>query len=115
MGDPDLIECLVTNLVSNALRHNTAEGWVTIETGTRAGSAILAVRNPGPAIPADQLTRLFQPFERLDDRRTRGTGHGLGLAIVRAISAAHGAVIQARPRETGGLDIEIRFGTRPDT
>jgi signal transduction histidine kinase len=57
-GDPDLIECLVANLVSNALRYNTTGGWLTIETGMQAGSATLAVSNPGPAVPASQLARL---------------------------------------------------------
>jgi signal transduction histidine kinase len=108
-GDPDLIECLVMNLVSNALRYNTAGGWVTIETGTRAGAATVAVSNPGPAVPVNQIPRLFQPFQRLDGQWTRRTGHGLGLAIVHAIATAHGAAIQARPRQTGGLGIEVRF------
>jgi signal transduction histidine kinase len=108
-GDPDLIECLVTNLVSNALRYNSPGGWVDIATGMRAGSAAVTVSNPGPAVPADQMARLFQPFQRLDGQRTHRTGHGLGLAIVRAIAAAHGAGVRARPRQAGGLDIEIRF------
>ena len=101
-GDPDLIECLVTNLVSNALRHNTIGGWVNIETGMQAGAALVAVSNSGPAVPADQIARLFQPFQRLDGQRTRRSGHGLGLAIVRAIATAHGAAIQARPRQAAG-------------
>jgi signal transduction histidine kinase len=108
-GDPDLIESLVANLVSNALRYNSSEGWVDIVTGVRAGSPAVAVRNTGPDVPASQLARLFQPFQRLDAQRTRNAAHGLGLAIVRAIAAAHGAAIQARPRQAGGLDIEILF------
>jgi signal transduction histidine kinase len=108
-GDPDLIECLVTNLVSNALRYNTPGGWLTIQTSVQAGAAIVAISNSGPQVPASQLARLFQPFQRLDGQRTRRTGHGLGLAIVRAIATAHGAAIQARPRQAGGLDIQVRF------
>jgi signal transduction histidine kinase len=113
-GDPDLIECLVSNLVGNALRYNTARGWVNIETGIQAGAAYIAVSNSGPTVPADQIGRLFQAFQRLDGQRTRHTSHGLGLAIVRAIAAAHAAVIQARPREGGGLDVEVRFAPAPD-
>jgi len=108
-GDPWLIECLITNLMSNALRYNTAGGWVRVETGTRAGAATVAVSNTGPAVPASQLARLFQPFQRLDGQRIGGTGHGLGLAIVRAIAIAHGAAIRASPRQAGGLDIEVRL------
>jgi signal transduction histidine kinase len=53
---------------------------------------------------------LFQPFRRLGTQRTRhGEGHGLGLAIVRAIADAHGAALTARARPAGGLDIEVTF------
>jgi signal transduction histidine kinase len=65
-------------------------------------------------VPADQLGRLFQPFERMDSVRgaTANDGLGLGLAIVSAIAAAHGADLRARPREPGGLDVEIQFPAR---
>ena len=53
---------------------------------------------------------LFQPFRQLGTERTRhGEGHGLGLAIVRAIADAHGAALTARARPAGGLDIEVTF------
>ena len=53
---------------------------------------------------------LFQPFRQLGTQRTRrGEGHGLGLAIVRAIADAHGAALTARARPAGGLDIKVTF------
>jgi signal transduction histidine kinase len=53
---------------------------------------------------------LFQPFRQLGTERTRrGEGHGLGLAIVRAIADAHGASLTARARPGGGLDIAVAF------
>jgi signal transduction histidine kinase len=56
------------------------------------------------------VEELFQPFRQLSTERTRyGEGHGLGLAIVRAIADAHGAALTARPRHEGGLDIEVTF------
>jgi signal transduction histidine kinase len=113
-GNPDLVECLVANLMSNALRYNSCGGWVEIATGIRAGSAVVAVSNPGPAVPASEVARLFQPFQRLDGQRTHRNGHGLGLAIVRAIAAAHGATVQARPRQAGGLDVEVGFTPAAD-
>jgi signal transduction histidine kinase len=113
-GDPDLAECLVTNLISNALRHNIAGGWVNIETGAAAGSAVISVANTGPAIPEDQVGRLFQPFQRLGSQRTRHDGgHGLGLAIVRAIANAHQAALTTRPGTAGGLHIQVRFQPQP--
>ena len=109
-GDPRLVESLVANLIDNALRHNVAGGRVEIATATVQGGARITVRNTGPVVPPDQVERLFQPFQQLDGQRIRHTaGHGLGLAIVRAIAGAHGATLTARSRPEGGLDIEVNF------
>lgn len=109
-GDPGLIERLVTNLVDNALRHNTPEGHVQITTDSVDGKAHIAVGNTGPAIPAAEVDRLFQPFQRTSGTRARHTdGHGLGLAIVQAIAHAHSATLTARPGLEGGLNVEVTF------
>jgi signal transduction histidine kinase len=108
-GDLGLAERLVANLVDNAIRYNTTGGKVEIGTGTRAGRAYLAVTNTGPVIPPDQLGRLFRPFQRMDPARRSPGGLGLGLAIVSAIAAAHGADLQAVTRAAGGLAIEVLF------
>jgi signal transduction histidine kinase len=112
-GDPRLVESLIANLAENALRYNVPGGWAEISTATRDGQAAVTVRNTGPVIPAQELDRLFQPFQRLGTERTqRAGGHGLGLAIVRAISDAHGARVTAAPRENGGLDITVAFARK---
>jgi signal transduction histidine kinase len=108
-GDPGLAERLVANLVDNAVRYNTPGGRVEVTTGTRADRAFLAVANTGPVIAPDQLGRLFRPFQRMDPARRAPGGLGLGLAIVSAIAAAHGAELQAVTRAAGGLAIEIVF------
>ncbi|MCL2419096.1 MAG: HAMP domain-containing histidine kinase [Conexibacteraceae bacterium] len=109
-GDPRLLERLITNLIDNATRHNTPGGRVEIATGTRDRHAFLSISNTGLAVPPEQIPRLFQPFERLVDTRTRhNDGHGLGLSIVEAIANAHGAEITARARPEGGLTIELLF------
>jgi signal transduction histidine kinase len=109
-GDPNLVESLVANLVDNALRHNAAGGRIEIATTTTAGGARITVKNTGPVIPPGEVERLFQPFQQLGSQRIRHTnGHGLGLAIVRAIASAHGATLIPRARPEGGLDIEVSF------
>jgi signal transduction histidine kinase len=66
----------------------------------------------GAEIPPDEVDRLFQPFQRLGEERIRLTdGHGLGLAIVRAIATAHGATLTAHARPEGGLDVQVSFPT----
>jgi signal transduction histidine kinase len=105
-----LLERLITNLVENAIQHNTHGGHVQINTGTRHQRAFLTVTNSGPVIPAGELQRLFQPFQRLNGTRTRHqTGHGLGLSIVQAIATAHDATITTQAQPDGGLAIEISF------
>ena len=64
-GDPQLIERLVANLVANAVRHNIPGGRLDVATYTAAGRATFTIANTGPVIPTGELTRLFQPFQRL--------------------------------------------------
>jgi signal transduction histidine kinase len=115
-GDPDLVESLVANLVENALRYNTSGGLIEIATTITDGRAVVLVGNTGRVIPPGEVDRLFQPFQRLGADRIGGAGshdgaggHGLGLAIVRAIAGAHHATVSARPRPGGGLDAEVSF------
>jgi signal transduction histidine kinase len=110
-GEPRLAESLIANLVDNALRYNVPGGWVRVRTGVREGHSVLSVSNSGPVVPAEEVGRLFEPFQRLGAERVRERdgGHGLGLAIVLAIADAHGATVAAHPRAGGGLDVEVRF------
>ena len=109
-GDPALLDRLAANLVSNAIRHNIAGGRIEVATRSESGCATLSVANSGRLVPATELPRLFQPFERLDsDPRDSGDGVGLGLAIVQAIATAHDATVTAQARPGGGLEIEVDF------
>ena len=109
-GDPDLLERLAANLVSNAIRHNIAGGRIDVATRTESGRAHLTVANTGPLIPAGELQRLFQPFQRLAPHPAdTADGIGLGLSIVQAIADAHDATVSARARTGGGLGIDVAF------
>ncbi len=109
-GDQTLAECLVSNLVDNAIRHNVDGGVVEISTGIADGRAVVCVTNTGPLVPLGEVDRLFQPFQRLGAERVRpAAGHGLGLAIVGAIAGVHGATVTAQARPEGGLRIEVSF------
>jgi signal transduction histidine kinase len=109
-GDPLLVQQLAANLIDNAVRHNVPGGEVRITTAASNGHVVLSVANTGKPIPAAEVDRLFQPFQRLGPRTaSREGGHGLGLSIVRAIATAHGATVTARPRPGGGLAVEVTF------
>jgi len=85
-------------------------GGREISTARSAGRAMISVGDTGILIPSHKLGRLFEPFQQLGGERIRHTdGHGLGLAIVRAIASAHRAALSARPRPDGGLDVEVGF------
>jgi signal transduction histidine kinase len=105
-GDAVLVERLIANLVDNAVRYNTAGGDIWVGTGTIADRARLTVSNTGPVVTPTDAGRLFQPFQRLDDR-TSHDGFGLGLTIVASIAAIHGGDAAALPRDGGGLTVTV--------
>ena len=110
IGDPELVERLVANLVSNAIHHNVPGGRLDVATYTAAGRSRFTIANTGPPIPASALARLFEPFQRLNAHKGGARdGVGLGLAIVQAIADAHDANVNAEARAGGGLRIEIDF------
>jgi signal transduction histidine kinase len=106
-GDRVLLERMIANLVENAARHNRVDGWIKIRTYERDGTAVFEVANTGPEVSAEQLPRLFEPFARASERLDYQNGVGLGLSIADAIARAHTAVITARPRPEGGLQLSI--------
>lgn len=109
-GDPSLVARLVANLLSNAIRHNIVGGRIEVATYAESGRAVLSIANTGPLIPARELARLFQPFQRFDSHsRSSADGVGLGLAIVEAIANAHDATVTAQVRPGGGLGIDVAF------
>ncbi|MEV5569799.1 HAMP domain-containing sensor histidine kinase [Spirillospora sp. NPDC052269] len=109
-GDARLAERMGTDLLDNALRHNTSGGLVEITAAVRDGAAMLTVANTGRVIPEAAVEQLFEPFERLGAGHTGGTeGLGLGLSIVQAIADAHDADVLALPRPGGGLIVTVTF------
>ncbi|MGC4956129.1 sensor histidine kinase [Actinomadura citrea] len=111
LGDPVLLEHLVSNLVENAIKHNVEDGGeLWIRTGMLEGYATVQVENTGPVVPAYEVERLFEPFRRLNaDRVESAKGAGLGLSIVRSVVLAHRGAVYAAPRPGGGLIVTVRL------
>ena len=105
-GDPVLVERLVANLVDNAVRYNPTAGDIWVSTHTAARESHLTVANAGPRVSRADAERIFQPFQRLNERASH-EGSGLGLTIVASIAAVHGGTVAARPRDDGGLSITV--------
>jgi signal transduction histidine kinase len=111
LGEPHLVERLVTNLIENAIRYNTADGHVHVVVDKQLSHPALQVINTGPHVSKGEVFRLLQPFQRaVSNNRASGSGGlGLGLSIVAAIAHAHGATLIAEPRPEGGLHIIVSF------
>lgn len=107
--DPDLLRQLLLNLVANAVAVSPEGGAVTLESRPDGANWLLAVIDEGPGLPEDQLTRVFERFVRFNRNDTSPSrGHGLGLAICRAIAELHGGSIRAENRrEARGLRVSV--------
>ncbi|GAB3299456.1 HAMP domain-containing protein [Epidermidibacterium keratini] len=110
-GDVHLLEQLVANLLSNAVRHNTAGGQAWVSTRTDGRWVVLSVSNTGQQLDESSVTELLRPFKRAADR-TAAEGTGLGLSIVDAIVRAHQGSIALTARPEGGLEVVVRLPAR---
>lgn len=91
LGDPGRLDQVLSNLVSNALRHTPAGGTVTMSAAAVADQVVITVADTGLGIAADDLPFVFDRFWKGDRARTHmpGAGSGLGLAIARQLVEAH--------------------------
>ena len=101
MLDPGAFRQVLYNLVDNAIKYGPAGQRITIGANihpTHPGSVQLWVQDEGWGVPADQVTKIFEPFVRLGrDRRSNVAGSGLGLAVVCNLVEAHGGRIRVEP------------------
>jgi two-component system sensor histidine kinase KdpD len=104
-ADPGLLERVVANLVSNAVRA-AGGGAVTLRASASPSTVDLAVVDHGPGVPAAERERIFAPFQRLDDH-TAGGGLGLGLAIARGFTQAMGGTVTPTDTPGGGMTMTV--------
>jgi PAS domain S-box-containing protein len=95
-GDRDRLSQAITNLVSNAVKYSPAGGTVTITTRNDDGDVAISVRDEGIGIAREDLSRIFDRFERVETGIAgRIAGTGLGLSIVQEIASLHGGRLWA--------------------
>ena len=107
-GDRALLECLVDNLVENAVKYATAASVVEASVAVARPTVTLRVANDGEVIAADELPHLFERFYRRGTSRSRRDGGaGLGMAIVAAVAQVHGGTVTAEGPPGGGLVVTV--------
>ena len=106
LADPGLLERVLANLFSNALRHSSDSGRPPELSAQLVGDlVVLEVIDHGPGVPDEAKELIFEPFTRVGDRLPGGVG--LGLAVARGFAEAMGGRIEARDTPGGGLTVAI--------
>lgn len=110
VANRNLMDELIYNLCSNAVRYNNKGGSVTVTVGHADGRVMLSVKDTGIGIPKEHQERVFERFYRVDKSRSKQSGGtGLGLAIVKHIVAQHNAEMTLESEPGKGTEIKILF------
>jgi heavy metal sensor kinase len=94
LGDAQMIQRMLSNLMDNAIKYTPAPGKITVSVSGRDDQVVVSVKDTGVGISPDDLPRIFERFYRCDQSRSK-PGIGLGLSLARAIARAHGGDITA--------------------
>jgi two-component system sensor histidine kinase/response regulator len=108
--DASLVQRVLENLFDNALRYTPARGRIAVEARSSPEHVSIVVSNTGPAIPADERTRLFDKFARAEGRTRAARGNvGLGLYFCKLVALAHGGDIAVESSEAWPTSFVVRF------
>jgi signal transduction histidine kinase len=110
LSDPILLERILTNLISNAIRYVAQNGNVMVACRKRGEHIRIEVRDNGPGIPVDEQQNIFKEFVQLTNKaRDRSKGLGLGLAIVNRLSKlmGHPITLRSAPQRGSTFAIEV--------
>jgi len=106
-ADAKLIQRVVENLVSNAIKYSPNESQVMVTTDSKDGKAILQIEDDGYGIPEYDLPLLFDPFYRSESTSDKAEGTGLGLSVTKEIVEQHGGRILVDSREGKGSTFTV--------
>jgi signal transduction histidine kinase len=104
--EPEKVQRVLFNLVTNALRHTPSDGSIAVLVEPHVGEIKVTVEDTGEGLDAEAENRMFERFWR-GDRARSGAGAGLGLAIARGLVEAHGGRIWAERGHDGGARVSF--------
>jgi signal transduction histidine kinase len=107
-SDRRLVGIVLTNLVGNAIKF-TESGSIRVGASVDEGVHVVSVTDTGPGIPQEQQNLVFEPFQRLDRGGQPSPGFGLGLALVRQLTATLGGSVHLESREGAGSTFRVRL------
>ena len=114
LGDADKFDQILTNLLSNAIKYSPSGGEVRVEVDASDHDMTLSVSDQGIGVPRDKLPRIFEKFERVDNRDTRQTGGtGIGLFLVKHLVERHEGTISVDSEVGKGTTFTIHLPLRP--
>jgi signal transduction histidine kinase len=95
LGSHELLRRAIENVLRNGIRYSPKRSAIQLTVAENEREATITVRDFGPGVPEDAVTRIFDPFFRVEDARdTNGGGSGMGLSIAkRAIQLHHGTIV----------------------
>jgi signal transduction histidine kinase len=112
-ADADRLGQALGNLLSNAIKYTPRQGRVSVEAGSKEGSAWICVGDTGPGIPPEEQERILLPFYRSQRDRRFPQGMGLGLSIASALVAAHGGHLEVESTPGIGSEFTIWLPLAP--
>jgi signal transduction histidine kinase len=112
-ADPDALERVLTNLVSNAIKYSPSGSTVRVGARALAGGVAIEVADAGRGIPADALSRVFEPYYRVPDAAGAAHGTGIGLAVVKALVEAHGGTVRVESAPAMGTRVTVVLPSAP--
>jgi signal transduction histidine kinase len=108
-ADYDRLNQVLSNLISNALRHTPQGGTISIETESIPSGVRIAIKDTGSGIAMDDIPFIFDRFWRGDKSRTERSNSGLGLAIAKQLILAHGGTIEVQSQVNKGTAFIIEL------
>jgi signal transduction histidine kinase len=113
-GDESRIRQVLFNLLDNAIKHTPEKGRIRLNYEIQGEDVVVHFADTGPGIPPSELSKIFDPFHRVDSTNNGARGAGLGLSLVKWLVEAHGGTVSVESELGRGTKFSLRFPSVPE-